>query len=37
LLDRIVPEGESIKMCGVLRLRRLAWWCHLLPWPGTIF
>src|SRR4051812_21509040 len=28
---------ESIKFRGVLRLRRLAWWCHLRPWPGTIF
>jgi transposase, IS6 family len=28
---------ESIKFCGVLRLRRLVWGCHLRPWPGTIF
>ena len=28
---------ESIKMCGVLRPRRLASGRHLRPWPGTIF
>ena len=28
---------ESIKMCGVLRPRRLVSGCHLRPWPGTIF
>ena len=28
---------ESIKMCGVLRLRRLASGRHLRPWPGTLF
>ena len=29
--------NESIKMCGELRLRRLASGGHLRPWPGTIF
>jgi predicted ArsR family transcriptional regulator len=28
---------ESIKMCGVLKPRRLVSVRHLRPWPGTIF
>jgi transposase len=38
--DRADAEAiceESIKMCGVLRLRRLVSGRHLRPWPGTIF
>ena len=27
---------DSIKFCGVLRLGRLGFGCHLRPWPGTV-
>ena len=37
VLTRDAIVIESIKMCGVLRPRRLASGRHLRPWPGTIF
>ena len=37
LLGLDLPVPESIKMCGVLRLRRLVSGRHLRPWPDTIF